>query len=166
MQLRNAKKEELPIIRDMRVKAYSDHKDSIPLDHWEALKNAITSEGDVHPDVDLIIAEINGEIVGSVAVFPPNSDAYEGYVDELEYPEIRMLSVSGNARGKGVATALVEECIRRSSAKGYKAIGLHTADFMKSAMHLYERMGFERIPKYDFEPANDGIVVKAFRRFI
>jgi ribosomal protein S18 acetylase RimI-like enzyme len=34
---------------------------------------------------------------------------------------------------------------------------------MKSAMGLYERLGFERLPQFDFEPANDGIIVKAYR---
>jgi hypothetical protein len=42
-------------------------------------------------------------------------------------------------------------------------IGLHTADFMKRAIQLYGRLGFERSLKYDFEPANDGVIVKAFR---
>jgi hypothetical protein len=30
-------------------------------------------------------------------------------------------------------------------------------------MKLYERIGFERLPQYDFIPANDGIIVKAYR---
>ncbi|WP_256243316.1 hypothetical protein [Bacillus sp. V3B] len=34
---------------------------------------------------------------------------------------------------------------------------------MESAIKLYERLGFERLPQFDFEPANDGIIVKAFR---
>jgi hypothetical protein len=34
---------------------------------------------------------------------------------------------------------------------------------METTMKLYERMGFERLPQYDFEPANDGIIVKAYR---
>lgn len=34
---------------------------------------------------------------------------------------------------------------------------------MKNAIRLYEMMGFERVPELDFIPANDGIVVKAYR---
>lgn len=26
-----------------------------------------------------------------------------------------------------------------------------------------EQIGFERLPQHDFEPANDGVIVKAFR---
>ncbi|MEH7012148.1 hypothetical protein V7087_15270 [Neobacillus niacini] len=62
-----------------------------------------------------------------------------------------------------MATALISECIKRTKAKGYTSIGLPTGQFMEAAMRLFERLGFERLPQYDFEPADDGIVVKAYR---
>ncbi|WP_227397080.1 GNAT family N-acetyltransferase [Jeotgalibacillus aurantiacus] len=164
MIIRNARKEELSFIRNQRVKAYEEHSSTIPEEHWSALKKAISSDADQQEGVDLIVAEINGVILGSVALFPAKTDAYEGYVDELDYPEIRVLAVSPEARGKGVASALIDECIKRTKAKGYDYIGLHTGEFMKSAIALYSKYGFERMPDYDFEPANDGIIVKAFRK--
>lgn len=82
----------------------------------------------------------------------------------LDYPEIRMLAVNEEYRGQGIAEALIKECIVRvKGKKGYPYVGLHTADFMKAAMRLYKRLGFVRIPKYDFQPADDGIIVKAFQ---
>lgn len=163
LNIRDALKKEIAFIREQRVHAYSEHAKSIPLDHWNALKKAISSDADSQPGVDLIVAELNGEIVGSVALFPAKTDAYEGLVEELDYPEIRVLAVNPKERGKGIASGLITECIERTRAKGYNAIGLHTGDFMESAMKLYKRMGFERLPQHDFEPANDGIIVKAFR---
>ncbi|MBY0148784.1 GNAT family N-acetyltransferase [Neobacillus niacini] len=163
MIIREAMEKELPYIREQRVSAYVEHKAKIPEGHWLALKRAILSEGDTLPGVERIVAEIDGEIAGSVVLFPANIDAYEGNVDVLNYPEIRMLAVSPEMRGKGVASALVAECIQRAKAKGCQAIGLHTGEFMETAMKLYETMGFERLPQYDFEPANDGIIVKAYR---
>ena len=163
MIIRNAKVIELPFIREQRVNSYEEHAQKIPEDHWKALKQAISSDADAQEDVERIIAEIDGQIVGSVALFPAKIDAYEGLVDELDYPEIRMLAVTPQARGKGVAAALISECIRRARGQGFYSIGLHTADFMKRAMGLYERLGFERLPQFDFEPADDGIIVKAYR---
>jgi GNAT superfamily N-acetyltransferase len=163
MIIRDAVEEELPFIREQRVNSYQEHTRNIPEGHWKALKQGITSEADTQQGVDRIVAEIDGNIVGSVALFPAKMDAYEGHVEELDYPEIRMLAVTPQARGKGVATALIAECIRRTKAKGFHSIGLHTGEFMESAMRLYESLGFERIPQYDFEPANDGIIVKAYR---
>ncbi|WP_442598502.1 GNAT family N-acetyltransferase [Neobacillus sp. D3-1R] len=101
--------------------------------------------------------------MGSVALFPAKIEAYEGYIDPLEYPEIRMLAVNPQMRGKGIARALMMECIYRTKATGYHSIGLHTAEFMKDAIRLYEGLGFEHIPQFDFVPLEDGIVVKAYR---
>lgn len=163
MILRDAIADEFPSIRTQRVSSYEEHAEKIPEAHWKALKQAISSDADLQQGVERIVAEFDGEIVGSVALFPAKTDAYEGYVDELDYPEIRMLAVTPRARGNGVAAALISECIRRTKAKGFSSIGLHTADFMESAMRLYERLGFERLPQFDFEPADDGIIVKAYR---
>lgn len=163
MIIRDAREEEIQYIRNQRVKSYEEHSKVIPEKHWNALKQAILSDKDTQPGVDRIVAELEGEIVGSVVLFPANTDAYVGTAIELHYPEIRMLAVTPEARGKGVAAALVLECIRRAKVKGFQAIGLHTADYMESAVKLYNRIGFQRLPEFDFEPANDGIIVKAYR---
>ncbi|OCA90546.1 acetyltransferase [Bacillus sp. FJAT-27225] len=163
MMIRDAKKSELALIRAQRLAAYMEHAGKIQDGHWNELKKAISSEADQQPGVELIVAELEGKIAGSVAMFPANSDAYEGHLDELEHPEIRVLAVEPDYRGKGVGKALVGECIKRARAKGYRAVGLHTGSFMDDAMKLYEGLGFERQPELDFEPANDGIIVKAYQ---
>ncbi|MFE4813361.1 GNAT family N-acetyltransferase [Peribacillus simplex] len=163
VKIRKALFNEGEMIREQRVKAYEEHAQSIPEGHWDALKKAISSDADEQRDVELLVAELDGEVVGSVALFPAKSDAYKGLVDMLDYPEIRMLAVTPQARHKGVAEALIKECIRRTKVNGSQYIGLHTADFMKTAMRLYERMGFVRLPQFDFQPADDGIIVKAYR---
>jgi len=163
MIIRDAVVKELPLIREQRIQAYEIHAKSIPEGHWRALKKAISSDADSSPDIEKIVADLNGTIVGSVVLYPAKIDAYEGNMEKLDYPEIRMLAVAPDAQGKGIATRLISECIVRAKAKGCQAVGLHTGEFMTGAMRLYERLGFERIPQYDFVPANDGIIVKAYR---
>lgn len=163
MKIRKALQHEIKMIRKQRLEAYEEHAQSVSPEHWNALKKAISSEADVQEGVALLVAELDGAVVGSVALFPAKTDAYEGLVDELDHPEIRMLAVNKEFRGNGIAEELIKECIRRTQAKGSRCVGLHTADFMKSAMRLYERMGFTRMPQFDFEPADDGVIVKAFR---
>ncbi|UFU00488.1 GNAT family N-acetyltransferase [Radiobacillus kanasensis] len=163
MIIREALEQELPFVRKQRVRAYEEHAGSVKEDHWLALKKAVSSEADRGPGVEVLVAEVDNQIVGSVVLFPAYTDAYEGQVEEVDYPEIRMLSVSPEARGRGIASELIKECIQRSKEKGHTHIGLHTGSFMTGAMKLYEGFGFERLPEYDFEPANDGIVVRAYR---
>ena len=162
--IRDSKEDELAYIREMRLQAYAEHTHKIPVDHWNALKQSILSDADSKPGIERMVAEVDGEIVGSVALFAPDKQVYEGLLDEeLDYPELRMLAITPEARGKGVATALINECISRTKEKGFTSMGLHTADFMENAIKLYSHLGFERLPQFDFEPANDGIIVKAFR---
>ena len=163
VKIRKALDYERDMIREQRVKAYEEHAQIIPATHWNALRKAISSDADEQINVEHLVAEVDGEIVGSVALFPAKSDAYEGLVDMLDYPEIRMLAVTPHSRGKGVAELLIKECILRAKISNSKYIGLHTGEFMKTAMRLYERMGFIRMPQFDFQPANDGIIVKAYR---
>jgi GNAT superfamily N-acetyltransferase len=163
MIIRDAREEEIQYIRNQRIKSYEEHSKNIPEKHWSALKGALLSEKDTQLGVECIVAELDGGIVGSVVLFPANTDAYVGTSIELHYPEIRMLAVTPEARGKGIAAALISECIRRAKVKGFQAIGLHTADFMESAVKLYQRIGFQHLPEFDFEPANDGIIVKGYR---
>ncbi|MCI2253381.1 GNAT family N-acetyltransferase [Domibacillus sp. PGB-M46] len=161
--IRQALPSEKASIRKQRIKSYEEHAKKIPPGHWEALKSAVSSKADEQEGVELIVAVKEGQVIGSVALFPAKSDAYTGLVDMLDYPEIRMLAVDPQARNKGAAKALINECIRRTKESGLPYIGLHTADFMEAAVRLYERLGFERMPQFDFEPANDGIIVKAYR---
>jgi ribosomal protein S18 acetylase RimI-like enzyme len=163
MIIRDAREDEIHYIRNQRITSYEEHAKSIPEKHWKALKNALLSDKDTQFGVECIVAELDGRIVGSVVLFPANTDAYAGTDIELHYPEIRMLAVTPEARGKGIAAALILECIRRAKVSGFQAIGLHTADYMESAVKLYQRIGFQRLPEFDFEPANDGIIVKGYR---
>jgi hypothetical protein len=45
------------------------------------------------------------------------------------------------------------------------AIGLFTSESMREALRLYARMGFERAPRYDFQPPG-GELVMAFRKLL
>lgn len=163
IEIRDAEKEMYQSIREQRIDAYQEYVKVLPEDHWYALKKSISSTIDEQEGVELIVAMNHGKIVGSVALFPAKTNAYEGYLDELDYPEIRMLAVSSTTRGQGVASALISECIKRTKAKGFNAIGLHTGEFMKNAIRLYEKAGFKRLPEFDFEPADDGIIVRAYQ---
>jgi ribosomal protein S18 acetylase RimI-like enzyme len=75
---------------------------------------------------------------------------------------VRLLAVAPEARGQGIGTALMKECIRRARQGGAACLNLHTTDMMQVAIRMYERMGFVRAPELDFHP-DPNVTVKAYR---
>ena len=82
------------------------------------------------------IAERNGERVGCVFVVNDKGEA-----------RLRLLLVEPSARGTGLGTRLVEECIRFSREKGYKKLVLWTHAQLLPARAIYAKTGFKKLKK-------------------
>jgi ribosomal protein S18 acetylase RimI-like enzyme len=74
---------------------------------------------------------------------------------------IRMLGVDPEARGHGVARALMEESEAIARAAGKTLMTLNTTKRMAAARAMYERMGYERTADTVFP---DGFVLLAYEK--
>jgi DNA-binding MarR family transcriptional regulator/GNAT superfamily N-acetyltransferase len=79
------------------------------------------------------IADIDGEPVGSVLCVRHDD----------ETAQLRVLLVEPSARGHGLGTRLVDECVRFARRVGYTRMMLSTYDKMAEARRIYARTGFE-----------------------
>lgn len=161
--IREAKRDEVHLLKEQRLAAYQDFQQELSPKNWGQLESNLAFANNMEPGVEVFVAEIGWEIVGSVMLFPANSYSYSNEKEMTKYPEIRLLAVTPEYRSRGVGKALVEHCIDISKIRKQKSIGLYTGCFMKHAIELYEKMGFKRISSLDFKPLNDEFTVKAFR---
>jgi DNA-binding MarR family transcriptional regulator/predicted GNAT family acetyltransferase len=81
------------------------------------------------------IAELDGKMAGSI--FLVNGG-------EPSVGKLRLLYVEPEARGAGVGKQLVNVCVERARAAGYKRLDLWTDGQLAPARRLYERAGFTR----------------------
>jgi GNAT superfamily N-acetyltransferase len=93
------------------------------------------------------IAELDGERVGCVFCMASNNPEAE------HTAQLRLLLVEPSARGAGVGSRLVDECLRFARRSGYRRITLWTNDVLPAARRIYERAGFgcdRREPHHSF----------------
>jgi ribosomal protein S18 acetylase RimI-like enzyme len=161
--IRDARPSDRDLISVLTLAAYRQYAPLMSA-HWDKYRrNIVATLAGVRP-AEQIVAEDDGHMVGTVLLYPAGTvfSSADGREVTLRWPEVRLLAVVPSARGRGVGTALMRECIRRARQAGAAALTLHTTDIMRAAMRLYERLGFMRASELDFHPAPD-LTVKGYR---
>lgn len=89
------------------------------------------------PGGEIFVALESSEVLGTCAVAPGNADGVM---------ELVKLSVSPEARGKGLGRRLVEQCIGFARQRGARRLVLLSNHQLVSAVRLYESLGFQHRP--------------------
>lgn len=80
-----------------------------------------------------VIEDANGNILGTVGLYPIDS----------ERVELRKMYFAKDLRGKGFGKKTLQRMIEIAREKGYKQIYLETASVLKEAVGLYQSFGFQ-----------------------
>ena len=102
-----------------------------------------------------LVATIDGEIVGTICLCPPDGQSAAVLAGSDEY-EFRFLAIEPGAWGSGIGGALVAECEARARAFGAQHMVISVIDSNERAITFYERLGYTRLPERDWSPTRAG----------
>jgi ribosomal protein S18 acetylase RimI-like enzyme len=159
-RIRDARPGDRDAIREVTLAAYAEYAPQMP-ELWDRYRDNILATLQAPAPAQQFVAERAAAIVGAVLLYPPGV-ALPGAQGRMPWPEVRLLAVAPAGRGRGVGTALMQECVRRARAAAAPVLALHTTDLMGAAVRLYERLGFVRAPELDVRVA-PSLIVKGYR---
>jgi len=108
----------------------------------------------------LLVAELDGEVVGTVTFVLPGDQEWEGRPEPEGDASFRMLAVAPQAEGHGVGRALVAACIDLATEHRCRRLAIVTMAWMDRAQRLYTGLGFQRRPDLDLRfPSGTGYVL-------
>ena len=148
--IREAHPQELEQVEALVKEAYREFRSIFPERVWNSWMDNISQTIRSSAGI-LLVAEEAGEILGAVKFYPDAAQSGMG-TWPAGSAAIRIFAVAPRHRGRGAGVLLTREVLRRSREMGIPAIFLYTGEFMHTARHIYEKLGFRRAPEFDRQP--------------
>ena len=96
-----------------------------------------------YKDGKIFISKIDSKFAGVIAYHR---------MEDPQNCELKRFFVRKEFRGLKIGRFLIEHAINSARLEGYRSIFLDTHEDLKLARHLYESLGFKKIPPYYFNP--------------
>jgi ribosomal protein S18 acetylase RimI-like enzyme len=92
------------------------------------------------PNHELIVAELNGEVIGTLHLMFLPSISFQGKLRA----QIESVRVDKKYQGRGIGTEMMQWTTKRARERGAHIVQLTTHQSREDARRFYERLGFKR----------------------
>lgn len=120
---------------DFLGKQRERYEDPLPESYVKAFR-----ELDADPNNELIVAELDGAVVGTLQLTVTPSLSYQGG----KRSSVESVRVDGRLRGKGIGRQMMLWAIERAKEKGCVSMQLTSHGERKEAHRFYEQLGFSK----------------------
>jgi GNAT superfamily N-acetyltransferase len=137
---RRARREDLPsIVRMLAEDDLGSRRERfevpLPVSYYEAFEQVGNN-----PNHELIVAELDGEVVGTLHLMFLPSISFQGGLRA----QVESVRVEGKVRGRGIGSGMMKWTIERAWARGAHLVQLTTHRSREDAHRFYERLGFTK----------------------
>ncbi|AXV09730.1 putative acetyltransferase [Euzebya pacifica] len=145
--IRHAEDTELDIVASLIVDAYAEFAATMSPDAWSMFAQDIANVHGRRGDGEIVVAVRDDKIVGSVTVFRDWRGAQQDTM------AMRMLAVPPTERHTGVGKSLMQWAIDEAKSANKERLVLTAMQVMDTLREMADKLGFERAPELDHEPA-------------
>lgn len=150
-RIREARPEDDAAIGELLVEAYiTQYAKKLPeVVYTDERKSALRDVASKRAISSVLVAEVDGEVAGTVALFPPGAPGSEAWTPNTA--DLRHLATAVRYHGTGLARPLLEAAEALARKWGVDAIGLHVRRGAAGVARMYMGRGYARTPEGDLE---------------
>ncbi len=149
--IREARPEDDEAIGELLVEAFvTQYAQKLPeVVYTEERKRSLRDTASKRVVAKVLVAEWEGRVVGTVALWPPGAPGSEAWVEGAA--DLRHLATAVELHGQGLSVPLMEAAERLAREWGVPAICLHVRRGAAGVARMYQRRGFVREASADLD---------------
>lgn len=149
VRVREARPEDDADIGELLVSAYvTQYAKKLPeVIYTPERKRELRAVAEKRKVARILVAELDGRIVGTVALFPPGAPGTEAWLPNAA--DLRHLATHPDVHGQGLAQPLLEAAEALAREWRLDAVCLHVRKGAHGVARMYLRRGYLRAPEGD-----------------
>jgi predicted N-acetyltransferase YhbS len=149
--IRKARPEDDVAIGELLVDAYiTQYAKKMPeVVYTDERKRALRDVAPKREVASVLVAEVAGEVAGTVAIFPPGAPGAEAWTPNTA--DLRHLATAVRYHGSGLSRPLLDAGEEVARQWGVEAVALHVRRGNQGVATLYQRRGYVRAPEGDLD---------------
>jgi GNAT superfamily N-acetyltransferase len=147
--IREARPEDDAIVGDLLVEAFiTQYAKKLPeVVYTEERKRELRDVAARRKVATVLVAEVDGEVGGTVALFPPGAPGTEAWLPKAA--DLRMLATAVRYHGTGLARPLLDAAEALARSWDVDAVCLHVRRGAEGVARMYMQRGYVREPTGD-----------------
>ena len=149
--IREARPEDDAAIGELLVDAFiSAYAKKMPeVIYGEERKRDLRSVAEKRRVAKVWVGELDGEVVGTVSIFPPGAPGSEAWIEGAA--DLRHLATHPKVHGRGYSKPLLDVAENAARKLGARAVCLHVRRGAVGVGRLYQSRGYQRAPEGDLD---------------